>query len=100
MEVEVLPFIVVNMYVVPNQEFNQSIQQMDEGMVGLDLSNLDHYQEDQPKFFQPNDPYDDLEDDLKMNESNNDVDDDQNLILHNMELLMQQLMDHRLDELL
>lgn len=63
-------------------------------MLGLDLSNLHHYQEDQP-----NDPYDDLEDDFKMNESNCDVDDDQKLILHNMELLMQQLMDHGLDEL-
>jgi len=45
----------------------------------------------------PNDSYDDLDIDLKMNGLGINVDDDHKMILQNMELFMEDMMDQGLD---
>lgn len=47
----------------------------------------------------PNDSYDDLDIDSKMNGFGIDVDDDHKMILQNMELFMEDMMDQGLDDM-
>jgi hypothetical protein len=85
--VELLPLIVVNMlHPINEQQLSASFQLIKEGMHGLSLKEQLHEEDTMT-----HDLNDDLESDSKINGFGSEAKDDQNMILHNFELLIEDL---------